>query len=320
MSANPNIVELVRNKSTLVRPRFSPGLLLRDDDLRQGVDYTRDLSRLLFRSFFGCGVVCGLVVEPKLVCGKLIVTVNEGIALDGRGDPIYVPGATEVKIDPTCGAQIPPKMWVVLCRTEQCCAPRAAVCGCDDEDAASVCTREQDGFEIKLVKEKPKAAAVRARNCRCAILRHRHRHHRHPHPHRHRQLRRRIRRARCPAAGKRSSKRRRKLWRLPGSRSWGRRWRRSRSGHPPMRGSRRRRIRRSKGTSPRSIAGALHPATNATKTIIRAIAVASAAMRTASFSPPWPGLRESIPQPAPGSRKAAVGRPITAFAGSSDPY
>lgn len=158
MSANANIVEPVQGKSSLVRPKFSPGLLLRDDDLRQGVDYTRDLSRLLFRSFFGCGVVCGLTVKPTLECDKLIVTVDKGIALDGRGDPIYVPEPTKVKIDPTCGKEIPAKLWVLLCRTEKCCAPRTAVCG-DDEDAASVCTREHDGFEIKVVKEEPKSCA-----------------------------------------------------------------------------------------------------------------------------------------------------------------
>ena len=75
MNANANIVKQVEGKSTLVRPRFSTGLLLRDDDLTVGVDYTRELSRLLFQSLFGCGVVCGLRVSVTLECGKLLVTV-----------------------------------------------------------------------------------------------------------------------------------------------------------------------------------------------------------------------------------------------------
>ena len=152
MNANANIVSLKKGPSNLVRPKFSPGLLLRDDDLRTGVDYTRSLSRLLFRSLFGCGVVCGLQVSVRSECGKLIVTVNEGVALNGCGDPIHVPANQEIPIDPTCGEKIPAGMWVSLCRTEKCCAPRSAVCGCEEEDSADVCTREQEMFEIRIEK------------------------------------------------------------------------------------------------------------------------------------------------------------------------
>ena len=153
MSANANVVDPVKGTSTLVRPRFSPGLLLRDDDLRVGVDYTRELSRLLFRSLFGCGVVCGLEVEARIVCGKLKITVNPGVALDCEGDPIHVPRPAEIIIDPTCGKEIPDEIWVILCRTDKCCAPRSTACGCDEDDSASVCTREHDGFEIRIVRE-----------------------------------------------------------------------------------------------------------------------------------------------------------------------
>ena len=154
MNANANIVSLKKGPSNLVRPKFSPGLLLRDDDLRTGVDYTRSLSRLLFRSLFGCGVVCGLKVSAKSECGKLIVTVEDGVALNGSGDPIHVPTSQDIPIDPTCGEKIPPAMWVLLCRAEKCCAPRSAVCGCEEEDSADVCTREQELFEIRVEKAK----------------------------------------------------------------------------------------------------------------------------------------------------------------------
>src|SRR5687768_4896591 len=159
MTENANVVDLVKGQSTLVRPRFSPGLLLRDDDLRVGVDYTRELSRLLFRSLFGCGVVCGLEVERSLVCGKLKILINAGVALDCEGDPIHVPRPVEIVLDPSCGKEIPDQIWVILCRTEKCCAPRSAACGCDDDDTASVCTREQDGFEIRIVGENRQGCA-----------------------------------------------------------------------------------------------------------------------------------------------------------------
>ena len=158
MNANAKVAKPVTGNSSLMRPRFSPGLLLRDDDLRQGVDYTRDLSRLLFRSLFGCGVVCGLKVDCDYNCEKLIVTVDAGVALDCHGDPIHVPELQSIRIDATCGQELPPELWVVLKRTEKCCAPRSAACSCDDDEMPAVCTRERDCFEIRIVSEWPKCA------------------------------------------------------------------------------------------------------------------------------------------------------------------
>ena len=66
--------------STLVRAKFGPGMLLQHEDLEQLNLYTRDLSRLMFQSLFGCGVICGLVVGTKEDCGKLNVTVGAGVA------------------------------------------------------------------------------------------------------------------------------------------------------------------------------------------------------------------------------------------------
>ena len=150
-----NATKILTGNATLVRPRFSPGLLLRDDDLTQGVDYARDLSRLLFRSLFGCGVVCGLKVAPSFQCGKLVVAVDAGVALNCCGDPIQIPDGQTLTVDPNCGEGLPPKLWVVIRHTAKCCAPRQTVCSCDDEDASSTCTRERDGFEIRLVATPP---------------------------------------------------------------------------------------------------------------------------------------------------------------------
>ena len=144
--------------SILMKPRFSPGLLLRDDDLNQGVDYTRDLSRLLFRTLLGCGVVCGLKVSSEFKCQQLVVSVAEGVALDCHGDPIHVPTTQLIPIDGSCGQAIPDDIWVIIKRTEKCCAPRTASCSCDDEETPSVCTRERDGYEIRIVPQPPDCA------------------------------------------------------------------------------------------------------------------------------------------------------------------
>lgn len=149
-----------KDVSTLVRPQYSPGLLLNDDDLSAAVDYTRNLSRMLFKSLLGCGVVCGLVVKPELGCAnKLLVTVQAGVALDCHGDPVHVPNPSKVEIDPACGVEVPSRLWVLLRRYDKHCAPRSAVCSQDDDDdAASVCTRIRDGFEISIVSELPECA------------------------------------------------------------------------------------------------------------------------------------------------------------------
>lgn len=142
--------------STLQRARFGPGMLLQHEDLEQLNTYTRDLSRLLFQSFFGCGVVCGLKVSGLVDCGQLKVTVQKGLALACSGDPVYVPEeksalTDKAKFDPTKDTQV----WVALCATTKCCAPRTTTCCSDDDEASSDCTREKDGFEIRIYKTRP---------------------------------------------------------------------------------------------------------------------------------------------------------------------
>lgn len=149
----------VKGTSTLVRPKFGPGMLLQADDLDALTSYTRDLNRLLFRSLFGCGVVCGLDVTTKIdKCGDLQVTVNGGVALGCDGGPIYVPKPQTVTVG-DCESDdypLPPKLWVLLCATSKCCAPRTASCGCDDDNPSSSPTRVRDGYEIRVVSKLPK--------------------------------------------------------------------------------------------------------------------------------------------------------------------
>ena len=56
---NGTTLSSIKGTSTLVRPKFGPGMLLQADDLDSLTTYTRELNRLMFRSLFGCGVVCG---------------------------------------------------------------------------------------------------------------------------------------------------------------------------------------------------------------------------------------------------------------------
>jgi hypothetical protein len=160
MNTSSVVLNTKKGPSTITRAKFGPGMLLQSEDLEQLNLYTRDLSRLMFRSFFGCGVVCGLKVSAQTDnCGKTGVTVEAGVALNCLGDPIQVP--KDVTFDATDGcdpANPPSVLWVWLCSCPKCCAPRTPSCGCDDGESTPACTREVDWYEIHLGTEKPECA------------------------------------------------------------------------------------------------------------------------------------------------------------------
>jgi hypothetical protein len=158
MTTNNQPLATAKAPSTLARAKFGPGMLLQHDDLEQLSLYTRDLSRMLMSSLFGCGVVCGLVVQVEPKCGKVLVNVSSGLALDCQGDPIFVPRSQTVVLDEECKPDIPARLWVELCGTCKCCGPRTSMCAADDESTTSVCTRERDWFEIRIVQTRPKCS------------------------------------------------------------------------------------------------------------------------------------------------------------------
>lgn len=146
---------LIKYPGSLVRPRFEPGLLLLDEDLTAIVDHTRGLSRLLFRSLFGCGVVCGFRVTPQIQCGNLSVTVAPGVALDCRGDPIEM--CEPQVLGRLCAEKMPPSLWVLIRRSarDHNCASRDVVCPSDDGGSPCKPTRTKDCFELTLTEEEP---------------------------------------------------------------------------------------------------------------------------------------------------------------------
>lgn len=160
------------NMGVLERPRYSPGLILEDSDLTAAVDYTRELNRLMFRSLFGCGVICGLDVHVKVDC-DLVVTVKPGLALDGCGDPLQLTGQATIALGKRAGVLVdygskdPPRhadFWVIACNKEKACAPRSLVCDCDDLDCGTQPTRIRSGVAISVVFEPPQCA------CGCGLF------------------------------------------------------------------------------------------------------------------------------------------------------
>jgi hypothetical protein len=145
----------IKYPGSLIRPRFEPGALLLDEDLTAIVDHSRGLSRLLFRSLFGCGVVCGFRVTAQVECGNLTVAVAPGVAIDCKGDPIEM--CVQQTLGMLCAEKLPDQLWVLIRRAarEHTCAPRDVACPSDDGGACKP-TRAKDCFELTLTKDEPK--------------------------------------------------------------------------------------------------------------------------------------------------------------------
>src|SRR5262249_18322018 len=108
---------------------------------------------LLFRSLFGCGVVCGFKVGAEIKCGDLRVTVDAGVALDACGDPIEM-CATQTLGKHCAEKWVGKPIWVVIRRAQRdhWCAPRDVVCPSDEEGSPYEATRIKDCFELALVQ------------------------------------------------------------------------------------------------------------------------------------------------------------------------
>jgi hypothetical protein len=158
MSTTTTLPVMAKGTSGLVRPLFKPGLLLEDEDLTAIVDYSSTMTRLLFSSLFGCGIVCGLKISARATCKgqKLEITIGKGLGLDCAGNPIHVTSVQTLTYDPECES-FPGRIWITACYTTDYCRPRNAACS-DDDDPQAVKTRMREGFELHLHSAVPEHA------------------------------------------------------------------------------------------------------------------------------------------------------------------
>lgn len=167
MSTAKELIETKKGTSTLVRPRFSPGLLLQDTDLNSAVDYGRTLLQLMLRNLFGCGVICGYEVTGCVdKCNVLQVTVKSGLALDCVGNPIELTAAQTLKVAEKCAPELPCEIWVVIRGRECNSSPREVSCTPEDGATSTVCTRVCDGYEIRLLTKLPECVCGCVEKCR----------------------------------------------------------------------------------------------------------------------------------------------------------
>jgi hypothetical protein len=142
-------------RGTLTRPRYAPGLLLEADDLTVAVDHASNLSSLLMRSLFGCGVICGLELTGTPICEnrQLLLAVGCGVALDCTGHVIEVGRIEPFLIGDACTLPKPDVAnihWLAVRRREEKCSPRELVCAGDEDVVPMTHTRLVDGFELRL--------------------------------------------------------------------------------------------------------------------------------------------------------------------------
>jgi hypothetical protein len=148
---------------TLIRPLFSPGLLLQDSDLTQIVDYQQSKTALLLRSLLGCGVLCGFQVKPETnlsKCGALNMTIDAGVALDCQGNLLEMPLSLSLVIDPGCDKELSLPLWISIAVQGRNCASRDLLCTEEAGVSLQAPTRFKEGFKLIIDNQQP--------NCACS--------------------------------------------------------------------------------------------------------------------------------------------------------
>ncbi len=144
-------LKTVIGNASLVRPKYSPGLLLEDGDLTRAIDYTSALSSLLLRAMLGAGVLCGLQVEPTVNGDCLRITVNCGVAIDSAGALVELAANQSMDVKTLCGEETKElTFYVVISRTERPCGHREIDCSGHEDDSRSVATHISDGYSISV--------------------------------------------------------------------------------------------------------------------------------------------------------------------------
>lgn len=170
--------DLVGDAAGLERTRYYPRQIVTSDDLTQDQIYFRDRLRRHNRFLHGWGIACGLTVGP---CGaddrestSCKVKVSAGYALDPYGNEIVV-GANQVldlckedidgnlacvpQTDPWChpvdAVRRPGSYYLAIRWMEEAVKPVHAATGCSCRESTCENSRIRDGYEFKLLADRP---------------------------------------------------------------------------------------------------------------------------------------------------------------------
>jgi hypothetical protein len=139
--------------TTIESVKFRDGMVVTADDLDAAMRYPASLLRTVLRSYFGCGVVCGLDLRVKQAPGKepnWVVCVERGVAIDCEGYPVELCAPVELDLSPdACDCDPPPEeVCIAVRRITSDEAPQDA-CSCDVDGPQFDCRRTRDHVLVK---------------------------------------------------------------------------------------------------------------------------------------------------------------------------
>ena len=138
--------------------KFKDGMIVTANDLEAAMRYPVSMFQTLVRSYFGCGVVCGMefVPDPNAIKGEpsYVFCIKPGVALDCHGFPLALCSPVKIDLtpDPCSPVETQQKVCIAIRRYTSDEAPRDA-CACDTDDPRFQCTRVRDHVMIKAFLE-----------------------------------------------------------------------------------------------------------------------------------------------------------------------
>jgi hypothetical protein len=132
---------------------FHDGMVVTADDLETAARYPVSLLQSVLRSYFGCGVVCGLELTPvtkPMAEYPWVVRVACGLALDCQGFPIELTCPVELDFtpDPCAPGDLPSEVFIALRRITSS-EPTNEPCHCSEHQTDDDCSRVRDRALVK---------------------------------------------------------------------------------------------------------------------------------------------------------------------------
>jgi hypothetical protein len=150
--------------------KFSNGMLVTADDLGAAMRYPLSVVQVLFKAFFGCGIVCGLELkaaapaatpppDERDAAGNVVrprpaecdadygLTIEKGVALGCDGYPIELCGPLKLDLTPDpCRLDRGTKEMFIALRRVTAAEASAGPCGCGagGDSSGQQCTRVLD--------------------------------------------------------------------------------------------------------------------------------------------------------------------------------
>lgn len=135
------------------RVKFRDGMIVTAEDLEAAMLYPSSMLHIVLRSYFGCGIVCGLDLKPDPKAGgasTFVVCLSKGVAFDCNGYPLELCGPVKLDLSPdACSCEDPPEeVCIAIRRVTSDEAPHDG-CSCSTDDPRFQCSRVRDHVMVK---------------------------------------------------------------------------------------------------------------------------------------------------------------------------